>query len=215
MSPLAALRPGEVVAREEVFVSIEKDGVAACVSGRRNGDQLRIEDRRLVSRELPLDRPRRSSDVSFVQDPLASEAASEGLVLRDVVAMRQEHGADAPAALELRQEAADASRRIDKDVPLGSLDEVTPGAERVFGSESAEEDVLVDPLGVALDAWPRVLTRPGSDRAGRTGDERHQGGGAPLPSPVASRRKNGRWRRRTRPGRSFWQASQSMHVEST
>src|SRR5262245_61594958 len=144
----------------------------------RNGDQLGVERDRLVSGEYSLDGSSRASDVSLVQDPLASEATRKELVLRDVVAMRQEHGLDAASKLEFGQETPDAARRIDEDVPSRPLDEVTPGAERVLGGETAEEDVFVDPLGEPFDARTSVATRPGSDRSGRTGDQSHQGAAA-------------------------------------
>ncbi len=103
----AAPRPGEVIAGEEELLPVEEHRVAARVSGRR-------ESRGGPARGRPARDPRgaarrracRRCASSSMQDPLAAEAPMEGLVVGDVVPVRQEHRGDAAAPLELARAAA-------------------------------------------------------------------------------------------------------------
>ncbi len=83
-----------MVAGEEELLAIEKNRMPLRVSGSRNHQHLVIDKQRIESLRLHFHGSRATANVVAMENPLASEALMELLVVGDIILMRQQHFSD-------------------------------------------------------------------------------------------------------------------------
>ena len=87
--PTPSLRPRQMISREQVFVLVEQNGVAAGVSGSWDDNQIFIELHSVHSVDQLLSVG--NGSVCGVDDPFAAEMVVKFLVISDVILVCEEH----------------------------------------------------------------------------------------------------------------------------
>lgn len=168
-------RAGQMIAREQKLVAIKEDHVSASVTRCWDHEQIAVELNRIDAADDAFDVVTRRAVVG-VHDSLAAESFAKQLVIGDVVLMRQQHLTDAAHRVDAFDQLCGETRRVDQQVAafvLRADNQVTPGAERIFRSETAEVNVVSDLSRESVDADMRIVLFGGTDRPGWTSDEGH------------------------------------------
>jgi hypothetical protein len=169
-------RPREMVPCEKHFIAIQKNLVAARVSGRGDELEIVVDTHRSRPRNDALDAARRGA-VRLMHDAGAMEVRSKFGVVRNIIAMREEHKIYAAHFLDAFRERIVETRRIDEDVAAllrWAHDQVGPRAEARLRIESAIVNVIHDVNGKSLDAGAGAAMGHSADGSGRARDKRHQ-----------------------------------------
>ena len=169
-------RPGQMIAGEEILISIKQDHVSTCVTGNWNRDQIMIEFDRIVAAYHALD-PKSSSAVIGVHYSLAAKLLREARMIGNVIPMSQEHQVHSAGRFDLSYKLRGEAWRVNQNIAafgFRSRDQITPRAKAGLGREATEVNILGDILRKCLDADARVVMLDRSNRGGRTSDQRHQ-----------------------------------------
>ena len=106
-----------------------------------------------------------------MHDALAAEAAREGGVVGDVVAVREDQRAHAAERVDALEERTGGARRVDEHVAARAHDQVRRGAVRGLGVPAAVVDVVVEALGEGGGGGAERALRRGADARRRAGDD--------------------------------------------
>ena len=138
--------------------------------------------------------------VARVQHPLAAERPRPAGVIRDVVAVGEEHEARAAERADAGDERRGVAWRVDEDVPVRPEDEPGGRAEGGLRRVATVEDVGRDrDPGARRDAAGDAGAGAGPDRGDRAGDEREERPPPRVrPPPAEPPRRRGRPRPRRR-----------------
>src|SRR5215213_652903 len=149
--------------------------MTARVSRCGNHEQIIVELYRLFAANYVFDTKATRTVVSMHQS-LAVKSIAKQLVRSNVVFVCKQHAIDAAHRFDPLHELTCKSRRVDQDVaafPCGTNDQITPGAEAVFGREAAEVNVVFEQHRKRVDAEVCIVSLVSADGAGRTRDEGH------------------------------------------
>jgi hypothetical protein len=91
-------------------------------------------------------------------------------VIGHVIAMREIKILYAAQRFEAFHQRGSKTRRIDQDIPLFSLDEITGRSERVFGMISGMKNIFRNGNRERIDGFLQIRLLDCADRCGRTGD---------------------------------------------
>src|SRR5947199_4613713 len=117
-----------MIAGEKKLVAIEQHRVPARMARHWNRDEIRIEIDGVVARNDLFD-PKSLSAIVSMHYSLTVESIGPALMIRDIVFVRQKHGAHAAHRFDFLHELGGKSRRVDQHVPafaLRSHNQVTP-----------------------------------------------------------------------------------------
>src|SRR2546428_7139016 len=108
-----------------------------------------------------------------MQNPFAAEAGSPLAVVGYIVAVREEHPANAAEGGDLAGERAGEARRIDEDVPRRTHDQVAARAVARLRGIAAVVDMVFEELWKGVARRADAVLRLRADRGHRAGDQRH------------------------------------------
>src|SRR5688572_19615785 len=131
----------------------------ARVAGRGNYQQLIVPIELPLALNGPLD-PKSFRSIIGVHYPLASEGLGKPGVIGDVVAMSQEHLADAAHGLDPFDQLGGKPWRIYQHVSAsgcGPDNQVTPGSKARLRSKAAEVNVFSDRRRKGFDAGTEIM----------------------------------------------------------
>ena len=169
-------RPRQMIAGEEILISIKQDHVSAGVTGNWNRHQIMIESDRIVAAYHVLD-PKSSSAIIGVHHALAAKLFREAGMIGNVITMRQKHQVHSAGRFDLFYELRGEAWRVNQNIAafgFRSRDQITPRAKAGLGREATEVNILGDILRKCIDADARLVMLDRSNRGGRTSDQRHQ-----------------------------------------
>src|ERR1700739_785855 len=165
-----------MIAGEQHLVTIEQNLVATRVPRGGNDLEFVIDARWIGSLDHALDASSGGA-LRFMHDTRAVEMRGEFRVIGDVIAMGEEHEANAAHLLDALYQRIVEARRIDQHVPAALLwphDQVRPGPEARFGREAAKIDVVDDVRGKRFNAGPGAAARHSPNRRGWTCAQGHE-----------------------------------------
>ena len=172
---LPVWRPRQVIAGEQKFVPVKKNNVTASMSRRWNHEQLLVELNGFGTVNYLLDAETAGTIIS-VHDSVATKSLAKQLVIGNVVFVREQHAADAAHHFDPFYELRREPWRVDQKIASfarGSSDQVTPGAEARFRSETAEVDIVVEVHRKRINADVSIVSLSCANRSSGTRDECH------------------------------------------
>lgn len=144
--------------------------------GRWNDEQIRCQEHRLLAIQQVFDAAAQVAGIGAVQNTCRAKAPRPGIVVRHVIAMSEKHPANASHLLNSRSQRIIEPGRINKDVPIRTLDQVTGSTEGRFGGKAAKIYVLINVLRKRRDCVRDGLAVESSDRCRRASDQRFESG---------------------------------------
>jgi len=150
--------------------------MAARVSGRGDQQEILVNMHRRGSGDDPFDASR-GGTFAFVQHARTVEVRCKFGVIRDVIAVRQQHEIDAAHFFHALHKWSVEARRIDKDVAalLGRThDQIGPCTEARLRGEAAKINIVHDVNGKRGDPGSCIEVGNGPNRRSGARNERHE-----------------------------------------